>query len=89
MDLNMSCARGWLLSFPLFPNSLIPSSLRRIQFLRPMTTYSQTMSTKDADNVAVSAGWYLTAPQMQFLRTVPYHYNAWSRSILERIFFQP
>ena len=47
------------------------------------------MSTKNVNKAAPAAGWYLTASQMQFLRTVPYHYNAWSRSVLERIFFQP
>jgi hypothetical protein len=47
------------------------------------------MSAKNVDNAELGAGWYLTAPQLRFLRTVPYHYNAWSMSILDRVVFQP
>jgi hypothetical protein len=41
------------------------------------------------DNAGPAAGWYLTADQLKFLRTVPYHYNAWSMSALDRTVFQP
>jgi hypothetical protein len=47
------------------------------------------MSTMDVDNAGLAAGWYLTADQLEFLRTIPYHYNAWSMSALDRTVFQP
>lgn len=45
---------------------------------------------KDGQEVKkTTRGWIYTCSELDFLRTVPYHYNAWSNSVLERYFFHP
>lgn len=45
---------------------------------------------KDGQQVKkTTRGWVYTCSELDFLRTVPYHYNAWSNSVLERYFFHP
>uniref|UniRef100_A0A1Y1NGY4 Uncharacterized protein n=1 Tax=Photinus pyralis TaxID=7054 RepID=A0A1Y1NGY4_PHOPY len=49
-----------------------------------------TLLAKDGQEVKkTTRGWIYTCSELDFLRTVPYHYNAWSNSVLERYFFHP
>lgn len=49
-----------------------------------------TLVDKDGREVKkTSRGRIYTCSELDFLRTVPYHYNAWSNSVLERYFFHP